>query len=212
VTPAYQAVAKFGSLEVYVPPLPTVLPAVRIGITPDETNQLTSLLVCEKNHSAVVGSAVGLRPMPNAGKVLEKSKVPSAMSMSPNVTVDTFTPTLSWVIVPCGELTAKVTRAARLLEAAIRTPSRMATVVSPPAAIQPGIDPTTQGHAVVCEQARGLRRQGIGGIGNAAGSLTLADVAETVGYPHEGRFAGYYLECFGELPSATLARSRRPPP
>ena len=110
MTPACQAVAKFGSLEVYVPPLPTVLPAVRIGITPDETNQLTSLLVCEKNHSAVVGSAVGLRPMPNAGKVLEKSKVPLAMSMSPNVT-----------------------RAARLLEAAIRTPSRMATVVSPPA-------------------------------------------------------------------------------
>jgi AraC-like DNA-binding protein len=45
-----------------------------------------------------------------------------------------------------------------------------------------------------------------------AGGLTIADVAETVGYPHEGRFAGYYYEGFGELPSATLARSHRSPP
>ena len=40
-------------------------------------------------------------------------------------------------------------------------------------------------------------------------SLTVADVAETVGYPHLGRFAGYYVERFGELPSDTLTRSRR---
>jgi len=40
-------------------------------------------------------------------------------------------------------------------------------------------------------------------------SLTVAFVAETVGYPHLGRFAGYYVERFGELPSDTLTRSRR---
>jgi transcriptional regulator GlxA family with amidase domain len=39
--------------------------------------------------------------------------------------------------------------------------------------------------------------------------LTVADVAESVGYPHLGRFAGYYAERFGELPSNTLSRARR---
>ncbi len=36
--------------------------------------------------------------------------------------------------------------------------------------------------------------------------LTVADVAETVGYPHLSRFAGYYVERFGELPSDTRSR------
>jgi AraC-like DNA-binding protein len=40
-------------------------------------------------------------------------------------------------------------------------------------------------------------------------SLAVSDVAEAVGYSHLGRFAGYYVERFGELPSDTLARGQR---
>jgi len=40
-------------------------------------------------------------------------------------------------------------------------------------------------------------------------TVSVADVAQSVGYRHLGRFAAYYRERFREMPSETLARSRR---
>lgn len=41
-----------------------------------------------------------------------------------------------------------------------------------------------------------------------ADRLTVATAAARAGFSHLGRFAGYYLERFGEAPSATLKRAR----
>lgn len=46
----------------------------------------------------------------------------------------------------------------------------------------------------------------------ATASLSVAAVAEAVGYPHVGRFAAYYRERFREMPSETLSRNRKPQP
>ncbi len=65
-----------------------------------------------------------------------------------------------------------------------------------------GYTPQTYLHSVRLDRAREMLL--------APGEmLTVAEVAETVGYPHLGRFAGYYAERFGELPSDTLTRGRR---
>jgi AraC-like DNA-binding protein len=39
--------------------------------------------------------------------------------------------------------------------------------------------------------------------------VSVADVAVAVSLPHQGRFSAAYRERFGELPSDTLARTRR---
>ena len=65
-----------------------------------------------------------------------------------------------------------------------------------------GYTPQTYLHSVRLDRAREM-------LLAPSDMLTVAEVAETVGYPHLGRFAGYYAERFGELPSDTLTRSRR---
>lgn len=47
---------------------------------------------------------------------------------------------------------------------------------------------------------------------SSAATVSVADVAQSVGYRHLGRFAAYYRDRFREMPSETLARSRRQPP
>ena len=42
-----------------------------------------------------------------------------------------------------------------------------------------------------------------------AGRLTVATAAARTGFSHLGRFAAYYVEKFGEAPSATLSRTRQ---
>jgi AraC-like DNA-binding protein len=44
------------------------------------------------------------------------------------------------------------------------------------------------------------------------GATTVQAVALSLGILHPGRFAAAYREAFGETPSGTLVRSRRPPP
>ena len=39
-------------------------------------------------------------------------------------------------------------------------------------------------------------------------ALQVAEVAGAWGFGHLGRFAGYYADTFGELPSETLRRRR----
>lgn len=46
----------------------------------------------------------------------------------------------------------------------------------------------------------------------SGGQAQVAEVAARWGMPHAGRFAAYYTEQFGEPPSTTLARARRPSP
>jgi len=65
-----------------------------------------------------------------------------------------------------------------------------------------GYTPQTYLHSVRLDRAREM-------LLAPSDMLTVAEVAETVGYPHLGRFAGYYAERFGELPSDTLTRGRR---
>lgn len=65
-----------------------------------------------------------------------------------------------------------------------------------------GYTPQTYLHSVRLDRAREM-------LLAPGDMLTVAEVAETVGYPHLGRFAGYYAERFGELPSDTLTRGRR---
>ncbi len=46
-------------------------------------------------------------------------------------------------------------------------------------------------------------------LSEPAAAVSVADVAVAVSLPHQGRFSAAYRERFGELPSDTLARTRR---
>jgi AraC-like DNA-binding protein len=45
-------------------------------------------------------------------------------------------------------------------------------------------------------------------LATGAQGTTIDGIALDAGFNHQGRFARYYLDAFGELPSATLRRVR----
>lgn len=69
--------------------------------------------------------------MPNAGAVTEPNEnVPVPILIAPSERALTFDPTLSCVIVPCGEATGKETRAADAVVVATKQPKRTPNAAS----------------------------------------------------------------------------------